>query len=151
VSEDRIVTVVESFSRPVVEALGLELVEVQFRRESGWVLRLFIDSPKGVTVDDCAAVSRQVSSYLEVEDVIEQAYTLEVSSPGLERPLKRKEDFVRFCGRQARIKFREPIDGQRVFIGLLSTLEENILTMDIEGRLMEFDLDAITRARLVLE
>ena len=150
-SEDRIVTVVESFSRPVVEALGLELVEVQFRRESGWVLRLFIDSPKGVTVDDCAAVSRQVSSYLEVEDVIEQAYTLEVSSPGLERPLKRKEDFVRFCGRQARIKFREPIDGQRVFIGLLSTLEENILTMDIEGRLMEFDLDAITRARLVLE
>ncbi len=150
-SEDRIVTVVESFSRPVVEALGLELVEVQFRRESGWVLRLFIDSPKGVTVDDCAAVSRQVSSYLEVEDVIEQAYTLEVSSPGLERPLKRKEDFVRFCGRQARIKLREPIDGQRVFIGLLSTLEENILTMDIEGRLMEFDLDAITRARLVLE
>lgn len=150
-SEDRIVTVVENFSRPIVEALGLELVEVQFRRESGWVLRLFIDSPKGVTVDDCAAVSRQVSSYLEVEDVIEQAYTLEVSSPGLERPLKRKEDFVRFSGRQARIKLREPIDGQRVFIGLLSTLEENILTMDIEGRLMKFDLDAITRARLVLE
>ncbi len=150
-SEDRIVTVVESFSRPIVEALGLELVEVQFRRESGWVLRLFIDSPKGVTIDDCATVSRQVSNYLEVEDVIEQAYTLEVSSPGLERPLKRKEDFVRFSGRQARIKLREPIDGQRVFIGLLSTLEENRLTMDIEGRLMEFDLDAITRARLVLE
>ena len=150
-SEDRIVRAVESFSRPIVEEMGLELVEVQFRRESGWVLRLFIDRPEGVTVDDCASVSRQVSSYLEVEDLIAQAYTLEVSSPGLERPLKRKEDFVRFSGRRARIKLRQPINDQRVFFGLLDSLDGNILTLDVDGQLMKIDLDAIARARLVLE
>lgn len=151
VSKDRIVTAVESFSQPIVEEMGLELVEVQFRRESGWILRLFIDSPKGITVDDCASVSRQVSSYLEVEDLIDQAYTLEVSSPGLERPLKRKEDFVRFAGRKARIKLKEPRDGQRVFLGLLGGLEENILTLDVDGEQMKIDLDVVARARLVLE
>ncbi|MCI5189216.1 MAG: ribosome maturation factor RimP [Candidatus Electrothrix sp. AS4_5] len=85
--------------------MGLELVDVQFKQEAGWVLRIFIDQKTGVNVDDCAAVSRQVATYLEVEDVIQHAYTLEVSSPGAERPLKRLEDFVRFSGKKVRIKY----------------------------------------------
>jgi ribosome maturation factor RimP len=150
VSEDRIIAAVEDFVQPIILEMGLELVEVQFKREGGWILRLFIDREGGVTVDDCASLSRQVSAYLEVEDVIEHAYTLEVSSPGAERPLKRKEDFIRFSGRKARIKLRNPREGQRVFIGLLGELKENILLLDVEGQQMEIDLGAITRARLIL-
>lgn len=150
-SEDRIVADVERFAQPIVEEMALELVEVQFKRESGgWILRLFIDSEGGVTVDNCAALSRQVSAYLEVEDLIHHAYSLEVSSPGAERPLKREEDFVRFVGRKARIKLREPADGQYVVVGLLGTLNENILLLDVDGQQMEIDLDGIVRARLTL-
>ena len=148
-SADQIITAVELFARPVLDDMGLELVEVQFRRESaGWILRLFIDREGGVNVDDCALVSRQISAYLEVEDIIENAYNLEVSSPGLERPLKKKEDFVRFAGRKARIKFKEPIDGQRVFTGLLGYVGENKITLSVDGQQMEIDLDAVARARL---
>jgi len=151
VSEDRVITAVESFARPILDDLGLELVEVQFRRESGgWILRLFIDREGGVNLDDCASVSRQVSSYLEVEELIDHAYNLEVSSPGLERPLKRKEDFVRFAGRKVRVKLKEPIDGQRVFFGLLGPVAGETLTLDIDGQQMEIDLDAVARARLSL-
>ena len=150
-SEGRIVTAVEGFARPIVDDLGLELVEVEFRRESaGWILRLFIDREGGVSIDDCASVSRQVSAYLEVEDLIDHAYNLEVSSPGLERPLKKREDFVRFSGRKARIKLKDPVDGQRVFIGLLGSVDENILTLDVDGRQMEIDMDGVARARLCL-
>lgn len=150
-SADRIITAVESFARPVLDYMGLELVEVQFRRESGgWILRLFIDREGGINVDDCASVSRQISAYLEVEELIEHAYNLEVSSPGLERPLKKIDDFVRFAGRKARIKLKEPIDGQRVFFGLLGPVHENKLTLDVDDRQMEIDLDAVARARLSL-
>ncbi len=150
-SEDRIITEIEGFVLPVTRDMGLELVEVQFRREGGgWILRLFIDREGGVTVDDCAALSRQVSAYLEVEDTIEHAFTLEVSSPGVERPLKRKEDFIRFAGRKARIKVRTPIEGQRVFIGLLGELKDDILLLECDGQQMQIELGAIARARLVL-
>ncbi len=150
-SADRIITAVERFARPVLDDMGLELVEVQFRRESGgWILRLFIDREGGINVDDCASVSRQISAYLEVEELIEHAYNLEVSSPGLERPLKKIDDFVRFAGRKARIKLKEPIDGQRVFFGLLGPVHENKLTLDVDDRQMEIDLDAVARARLSL-
>ena len=150
-SADRIITAVESFAQPVLDDMGLEMVEVQFRRESaGWILRLFIDREGGVNVDDCAIISRQISAYLEVEELIEHAYNLEVSSPGLERPLKKNEDFVRFAGRKARIKLKEPVDGQRVFIGLLGPVHENKLTLDVDDRQMKIDLGTVARARLSL-
>ena len=150
-STDRIITAVERFARPVLDDMGLELVEVQFRRESGgWILRLFIDREGGINVDDCASVSRQISAYLEVEELIEHAYNLEVSSPGLERPLKKIDDFVRFAGRKARIKLKEPIDGQRIFFGLIGPVHENKLSLNVDDRQMEIDLDAVARARLSL-
>ena len=153
-SADRISKSAEAFARPIAEEMGLELVEVQFRKESGWVLRLFIDREQGgVNVDDCAAVSRQVSAYLEAEDLISHAYTLEVSSPGAERPLKRLEDFVRFAGRRVRIKLKEPINGEYVFSGTLTAADAEqkqiILDADQTGP-MTFALDAVAKARLSL-
>ena len=143
---------VEEFIAPLLTEMQVELVEVQFRREGhGWVLRLFIDREGGVTLEDCTSVSREVSSYMEVEDPIEHAYHLEVSSPGLERPLKKKGDFVRFAGRMARIKLREKIDNQRVFIGTLKGIEnENVLLL-VDGTLQRFPRADISSARLVLE
>lgn len=153
-SADRIIRATEALARPIAEELGLELVEVQFRRESGWVLRLFIDRDQGgVHVDDCAAVSRQVGAALEVEDLINHAYTLEVSSPGAERPLKRLEDFVRFAGRRVRIKLKEPVKSEYVFVGTLTAAEAEhrriILDADHVGQ-MTFALAAVAKARLSL-
>jgi ribosome maturation factor RimP len=155
VGTDRIIRAVENFARPVLDEMGLELVEVEFKRESGWILRLFVDQEEGVNLADCATVSRQVSSYLEVEDIIPHAYTLEVSSPGLERPLKQLEDFIRFSGRKARIKVKEPINGQRVFFGMLTKVDEDkqnitLAVDDADGEQMVIDLDAVARARLSL-
>ncbi|WP_339137615.1 MAG: ribosome maturation factor RimP [Candidatus Electrothrix sp. GW3-4] len=152
---DRVISIVENFVAPLLDEMGLELVEVQFRQESGWVLRLFIERNEGVSVDDCATVSRQVGTYLEVEDVIRHAYTLEVSSPGAERPLKRLKDFVRFTGKKIRVKLSEPVDNQRVFCGLLTDVDEekNNITLAVDGsdaNQMVIDLRAVARARLSL-
>ncbi|HEB68842.1 MAG TPA: ribosome maturation factor RimP [Desulfobulbus sp.] len=143
---------VEGFIAPLLAEMNIELVEIQFRREGhGWVLRLFIDRQGGVTLEDCTAVSREVSRYLEVEDPIEQAYHLEVSSPGLERPLKKKDDFIRFAGRRARIKMLEKIGDQRVFIGTLKGVEQEDVVLTIDGQPHHFPLAGISRARLVLD
>ncbi len=128
---------------------------MQFRQESGWILRLFIDRNKGLDVDDCASVSRQVATYLEVEDIIRHAYTLEVSSPGAERPLKRLEEFIRFSGKKIRVKLIDPVDNQRVFCGILTGVneEKNSITLAVDGsdaKQMVIDLRAVARARLSL-
>jgi len=148
---DRIINTIREFAEPVLAGLGLELVEIQFRPEAhGWVLRLFIDKEGGVTIDDCADVSREISAWLEVEDLIEHSYHLEVSSPGLERPLRRRQDFERFSGRRARIKLKEPVGEQRVFVGTLAGLEEEMVVLLVDGREHRFALNMISRARLSL-
>ncbi|CAK8724227.1 ribosome maturation factor RimP [Candidatus Electrothrix aarhusensis] len=152
---DRVIRIVENFATPLLDEMGLELVEVQFRQESGWVLRLFIDRNEGLNVDDCASVSRQVATYLEVEDIIRHAYTLEVSSPGAERPLKRLEEFIRFSGKKIRVKLNDPVDNQRVFCGILTGVneEKNSITLAVDGsdaKQMVIDLRAVARARLSL-
>ena len=149
---DKTIAVIEEYAATLVDDFGLELVEVQFRREGhGWVLRLFIDSEAGVTVDDCAAVSRGISTWLDVEELIEHAFHLEVSSPGLERPLKKPADFARFVGRRARIKWREPRDGRRVFIGIMESVQENGLTLVVDEQPVLILFEEIARARLTLE
>ena len=148
----KVIERVEDFISPLLDEMGIELVEVQFRREGhGWVLRLFIDRVGGVNLDDCASVSREVGRYLEVEDPIEHAYHLEVSSPGLERPLKKKDDFVRFAERRVRIKMREDVDGQRVFVGTLQGVESEDVLLLVDESVCRFPLADIARARLILE
>jgi ribosome maturation factor RimP len=155
VGTDRVIKIVEDFATPLLDEMGLELVEVQFRQESGWILRLFVDRNEGLNVDDCASVSRQVATYLEVEDIIRHAYTLEVSSPGIERPLKRLDDFIRFSGKKIRVKLIDPVDSQRVFCGILTGVdkEKNSITLAVDGsdaKEMVIDLRAVARARLSL-
>ena len=137
---------------PVVIDLELELVEVQFRREAtGWVLRLIVDKEDGVSLDNCSAVSREVGRLLEVEDPIEHPYLLEVSSPGLERPLTKEKDYLRFRHHKAKIKTREPIDNQRVFVGTIENLHNKVLTLQTDGGEIKLPLDMIAKARLVFE
>ena len=149
---DRLLTTIQGFADPLVQEMGMELVEVQFRREGhGWVLRLFIDKEGGVTIDDCADVSREISAYLEVEDLISHAYHLEVSSPGLERPLKKKTDFTRYVERLVRIKLREPMEnGERVLIGTLLGLDGEAILLQLETGAVRIDLENISKARLTL-
>jgi ribosome maturation factor RimP len=150
-TSDRVTATIQGFAEPLLADMGMELVEIQFRREGhGWVLRLFIDKEEGVTIDDCAAVSREISSYLEVEDLINHAYHLEVSSPGLERPLRKREDFSRFAERLARIKLREPINEQRVLIGTLLGLEGETVLLEMDKETVRIDLENIAKARLTL-
>lgn len=137
---------------PVVEDLGCELVELQFRREGhGWVLRLIIDHENGVGIDDCAMVSREVGHLLEVEDPIEQAYSLEVSSPGLDRPLKRQKDFLRCKGKKAKVVVREPIDGQNQCVGLIEDVTQESVTLRTDHGIIEIPFAGMKKARLVVE
>lgn len=133
-----------------VKALGFELVEAEL---SGGrhhrTLRVYIDGPEGVTVDDCAAVSRQLSAILDVEDPITGSYTLEVSSPGLDRPLVTPADFRRFQGAMIKVRLLNALDGRRNFTGrLLETTHESVV-MEVDQERFNLPLAAIERARLV--
>lgn len=128
----------------------MELVHLEMRREpGGLIVRLFIDKEGGVTLDDCAHLSRQLSARLDAEDPIEGRYTLEVSSPGLDRPLSRDRDFERFTGRRVKVTTESPIDGQRNFIGRLEGLSDGTLRLALEdGREARIPRDRISRANL---
>jgi ribosome maturation factor RimP len=134
----------------IVESSGMELVHAEIRREGGrLVLRLYIDKEGGVTLDDCARVSRLVSAQMDAEDPIPDRYTLEVSSPGLDRPLNRDRDFARFAGHQVRVSTAAPLEGQRNFAGRLQGLAEGIVRLVLEGgREVAIPRDLITKARL---
>jgi ribosome maturation factor RimP len=149
---ETVIKQVEATVLPVLEELGLELVEVQFRREqSGWVLRLIIDKQDGVSLDDCVAVSREVGQLLDIDDFIEQSYNLEVSSPGLERPLKSMADFQRFVGRKARIKTIESIAGEQVFIGRISQTEGEVIVLEVGRKEITIPFSLVAKARLEVE
>ena len=142
----------QSLIIPIVEEMGLELVELQYRREGrGWVLRLIIDKVDGVTLDACAEVSREAGRILEVEDVLEHAYRLEVSSPGLERPLLKEKDYLRFKGSKAKIKMTEPINKQWVFVGTIADLCNGEVTLHADDGDVTIPLDKIAKARLVVD
>jgi ribosome maturation factor RimP len=144
----------------VARGRGLEIFDVQYRREAnGMVVRVLLDRPgpaatpeDSVSVEDCANVSRELSAILDVEDVVPSAYVLEVSSPGLDRPLRGAEDYRRFAGRQAKIVMREAVDGQKYFKGRLSGVEGEAVLVDGEdGRRHAVPLAVITRANLEVE
>ena len=135
---------------PTVSRMGFELadLEVQVGRGRGLV-RLFIDRPEGVTLDDCEAVSREVSAVLDVEDPVPGGYNLEVSSPGLDRRLSKPEHFDRFAGCELQVKLRVPLDGRRRFKGELIAREGDSVAVRCEGVVFRFALPDIELARLV--
>ena len=149
---DYVVEKIQEFVESLLPAMGLELVDIEYRREGeGWVLRIFLDSPDGIGLDQCTKVSREVSFFLDVEDLIPHAFNLEVSSPGLERPLKSVADFKRFIGKKARIRLRHPLNGQKVVIGLIGESDEfGFELIQEDGTRNRFLMDQIRKARLSL-
>ncbi len=133
---------------PAVDRLGFELVDVEFISGQK-TLRVYIDGPDGIHVDDCARVSRQLSALFDVEDPIPGQYTLEVSSPGLDRPLARPQDFTRFTGSQVKIKTLTPIEGRRNFQGRLMGLSGECVVLETEETRYDLALANIEKARLV--
>ena len=149
---ETVVEAITSLVMPVLQEKDLDLVDVLYRRESsGWVLRLFIDKEDGVTLDDCTAVSREVSHLLDIEDIIEQAFNLEVSSPGLDRPLKSVGDFQRFAGCKAKVTTKEPIEGNQVFMGRINKVEDELITMEVGQRELRIPFSEVAKARLEVE
>jgi ribosome maturation factor RimP len=134
----------------VVEGQGYELVDAEFKGAGkNSVLRIFIDTPEGVTHGDCELVSEQVGTVLDVEDLIPSAYTLEVSSPGLERKLVKESDYTRFGGKLARIQTRIPLRQQKLFRGRLQGFSEGKIRLELpNGDLLEIPLDVVQEARL---
>jgi ribosome maturation factor RimP len=155
-----VVEQVRALAARVAATHGLDIFDVQFRREAaGMVLRVQIDRPgasataeDSVSVDDCAVVSRDLSAVLDVEDVVAAAYTLEVSSPGLDRPLRGADDYHRFAGRRAKLVMREPVDGQTYFKGRLVGVEDGEVVIEAEDRRRHrVPIAIITRANLEVE
>ena len=153
---------------PPIQGAGLELVELQWNRESeGWVLRVFIDRPEGpklpgvaegdasvfepvyVSHEDCELVSRDLSATLDVADTIHHGYRLEVSSPGIDRPLRRERDFVRFAGQKVKIRTNDPVEGRRNFSGVLLGAKDDQVQIDCDGRSYQLPIAMIVRANLI--
>jgi ribosome maturation factor RimP len=151
---------VRTIAGRVAATHGLEIFDVQLRRESGgMVLRVQIDRPgpaataeESVSVEECARVSRDLSAILDVEDIVASKYILEVSSPGLDRPLRHPDDFRRFSGRRAKLVMREAVDGQKYFKGRLGGVDDQAVLIDAEdGRRHRVPIGVITRANLEVE
>lgn len=142
-----------AIAEPIADECGVELIEVEFVKEGNeWFLRLYIDKPESmVELDDCENVSRRLSEQLDVKDPIEQAYRLEVSSPGIERPLKLDKDFLRFKGDKVRAKTFAPIDGQKEFVGLLGTVDSHSIEIIIDDKSIILPRKKVSRVNLEWE
>jgi ribosome maturation factor RimP len=155
-----VVEQVRALANRIAGTYGLEIFDVQFRREAGgMMLRVLIDrlgpaatAEDSVSVQDCAHVSRDLSAVLDVEDIVATAYTLEVSSPGLDRPLRQPDDYRRFSGRRAKLVMRQPVDGRTFFKGRLGGMDDDAVLIDAEdGRRHRVPVGVITRANLEVE
>jgi len=136
--------------QPAVEALGYELVEIEYARSGGGgLVRVYIDTPRGVGLEDCERVSHAVSSVLDVEDPVPGHYRLEVSSPGLDRVLRTPEHFARFVGNRVKVQLALPIDGRRRFTGALVEAGDEGVTLEVDGSRVLLAYQQIQKARLV--
>ena len=144
----------EELLQPLVDAHGFELVDVEYVKEAGnWYLRAYIDKPGGIAVDDCEVISRALSDKLDEEDYIEDSYILEVSSPGLGRPLKKEKDYKRSMGKELEIRTYRAIERNREFYGILTAYDDNSVTIeeDENGTLRTFEKKDIALIRLAIE
>jgi ribosome maturation factor RimP len=143
---------IEELVTPTLIENRLELVDVEYKKEGkNWFLRIFIDKEGGVTVDDCTRVSRLIEDLIEVEEVVPSSYTLEVSSPGLDRPLKKEEDFLRFKGKRAHVTTYTPIHEQKNFKGTIQDFQKDVLFLEIDRQRVEIPRNQIAKAKLEIE
>ena len=142
----------EALVAPIVEKYGFELVDVEYVKEGGnFYLRAYVDKPGGITVEDCETVSREFSDKLDEADFIDEAYIMEVSSPGLGRPLKKETDFKRSMGEEVEIRTYRPINREKEFYGILTAYDENSVTIDCEGEEKTFQKTDIALIRLAFD
>lgn len=142
---------VRCITAPIVESLGFELIETEYTNEHGrWIMRLYIESnDHPVNLGDCERVSKTVSSLLDVEDIIPGKYSLEVSSPGSERPVRRTKDFQKFIGLSVKVKTLNKINERRNFTGTIKNVENGKVTVEEENRTTEIPIEGILKARLI--
>jgi len=144
-----IVDRVRAVANPILSDEGMELVDIEYRRESkGWILRLTLDKEGGITLDDCSRVSHEVGRSLDVEDFIQNPYTLEVSSPGLTRPLRTEKDFMKYRHRLIKVKTVDPIENRRQFKGRLLGVSENRIEIESDGGIFQIPLSNVAKANL---
>jgi len=137
---------------PILDELGFELIDAEYVSDHGrMVLRLYIDREGGVTVDDCAKVSYELGDLIDIKNIIENEYVLEVSSPGLNRPLKKEAHFISVIGKKVKIRTKTPLNGQRNFMGVLKDFKERELYIQSEGQLITVAWSDIEKANLVYE
>ena len=137
---------------PITESRGLELVDVEYNKEGeNWILRVFIDKEGGVSIKDCQEVSRDLESQLDTVEPIEKSYLLEVSSPGLDRPLKDKEDFERFAGQLIDVSTYAPVQGAKEFTGKLLGLEDDEIKIEVEGEKLAIPRSKVAKTKLAVE
>ena len=143
----------EEILNPIVEEYGFELVDVEYVKEgSTWYLRAYIDKPGGICIDDCEAVSRRLSDILDEKDYIDDAYILEVSSPGLGRPLRKEKDFRRSLGEEVEVRTYRMIEKQKEFTGILKEYDEKTVTIEEDGgNVRIFEKSDIALLRLALD
>ena len=147
---DRLEKKLSDMFESVIESMDYELVCVELTGSgNGTILRVYIDSDKGITVDDCTAVSYQLSGLLEVEDPIQSQYTLEISSPGLDRPLVKPEHFMQFVGDLVKVRSTEAVLGRRNFKGILESFDGEHLSVAVDNEVYEIPLDIVEKANLV--
>lgn len=144
--------IAEKLAMPIVEQLNFELVDVEYKKEgANWVLRYYIDKPGGISLDDCQIFSEKISEALDREDPIAQRYYLEVSSPGLDRPLKKESDFERFKGRNVELRLYRAINNRKKYIGELVGLQGNNIIIKVDNQMLEFNKKNVSIVRLVIE
>jgi len=137
---------------PILKDMSFELVDCEFLHSHGkWVLRLTIDKEGGVTIDDCARVSRELGDHIDVKDLVSHRYVFEVSSPGLDRPLKKEKDLLRALGKNIRVRTRAPIQGRRNFVGRLNNFGRGTLHMKVDEKDVALPWAEVERANLVYE
>lgn len=144
---------IEKLIQPTVTEMGYELVDVEFVKEGpNWYLRIFIDKEGGVTIDDCEAVSKTLEKIFDEKDPIEQAYFLEISSPGIDRPLKKKEDFIKYNGEMVDVKLYKPYEGSKEYTGKLVGYDENdgTVTIEVDDKNIAFTKKEIAGIRLAV-
>ena len=151
--DQKIIDVVRELIEPIIEEQNLELVEIKYipGGKRGSILRIVIDKENGVTLGDCTRVSKEVGYILEIKDVIPHSYQLEVSSPGLERPLRTLKDFEKFCGKKVSIITSQPLNGQRHFRGTIKLIQNGNVHLDIKGKYWKIPFKIISKARSIFE
>ena len=152
ITSKEIIDRVKDIATPILLSEGMESVEIEYRREAkGWVLRLYIDKKGGVSIDDCTYISQEIGRTLDVEDFILTPYTLEVSSPGLARPLKSDKDFIKYRNHLIKVKTFDPIGNRRRFKGKLLGISEDRIEIEVDGGIFHIPLANVAKANLEID